>query len=230
VALYDPYRDAYGLDATARAALQTGVDYSGRGNSLTYGANTNASTDDPTNTGTAWSLDGGDYVQVADTAKLVITGPFTLMTVFKSVTGTQVYNRILGKEGLFMLYWSTGTGYLLFTGNIGGGVLDTRPSLDPTKADLTLNTVNVASISYDGAGLTGYVNGVAIGAPYARTGAVKSDTPVPLTIGNRTAVDRGLKGNVYMGGVWERALSGAEQLRAYRYLKSLMAGRGVTVA
>ena len=47
VALWDPYRDAYGLDATARAALQTGVDYSGRGNSLTYGATTNASTDDP---------------------------------------------------------------------------------------------------------------------------------------------------------------------------------------
>lgn len=60
VALYDPYRDAYGLDEAGRAALQTGVDYSGNGNTLTYGSTAGTDANDPSNTGLAFVYDGVD--------------------------------------------------------------------------------------------------------------------------------------------------------------------------
>jgi len=62
VALYDPYLDAYGLDEGGRAALQTAIDRTGRGNHATYGTTAGADANDPSNTGLAYSYDGVDDV------------------------------------------------------------------------------------------------------------------------------------------------------------------------
>ena len=59
-ALYDPYRDAYGLTPEERALLQTAKDYSGRGVNATYGSTAGADANDPSNTGLAFQYDGVD--------------------------------------------------------------------------------------------------------------------------------------------------------------------------
>lgn len=62
VALYDPYRDAYGLTPEERALLQTAKDYSGNGTNATYGSTAGADANDPSNTGLAFAYDGVDDV------------------------------------------------------------------------------------------------------------------------------------------------------------------------
>ena len=59
-ALYDPYRDAYGLTPEQRAMLQTAKDYSGNGTNATYGSTAGADANDPSNTGLAFAYDGVD--------------------------------------------------------------------------------------------------------------------------------------------------------------------------
>jgi hypothetical protein len=229
VALYDPYRDAYGLDATARAALQTGVDYSGNGNTLTYGETTNASTDDPSNTGTAWSFDGGDYLMVTSTAKCVITGAFTLTAVVSWSTSPSGYARIIGKENLFGFYIREGSKTLRFYGNINGASVDTYFGANEATPEIPPSTPTVISVTYNGSALYGYANGLCLGSKNY-SGAVASEPGRYFMLGNRVEGDRGLVGSIYMGGLHSVYSPPARQMNTYRYLKSIMASRGVTVA
>lgn len=139
VALYDPYRDAYGLDAAGRAALQTGTDYSGHGNTLTYGATTGASTDDPTNTGTAWSFDGGDFLATPDLGN----GDITAYTVFKTPASVGGIIGLWARNNVGLQITADPKVALLYRNGAGS---------QPVYANMSLSTWYLASVRATTAG------------------------------------------------------------------------------
>jgi hypothetical protein len=219
VALYDPYCDADGLDATARAALQTGVDYSGNGNTLTYGANTNASTDDPSNTGTAWSFDGGDYLGLPN---IVVTSDKTVLMVARSpsslsgVTGTLISS---SSNDCRVMLESSRWKYIVLVGGSSKLAQSQVLSVDTDYAIIGRCKTDVINISVAGTTTPGTISG----APNA---------PVQLKfLAQYRSVDPNFyTGAIYLVAVWNRYLTDSEISRAYRCTKSLMASRGVTLA
>jgi len=230
VALYDPYRDAYGLDEAGRAALQTATDYSGRGNHATYGATTGASTDDPTNTGTAWSFDGGDFL--TRTAIPASTMPFPSLAIVFKTPASWANGALFSTQGL------NGSGFGIRGNGNGKLLLNVKPSAGNSyyfiMNSVSANTWHSVVFAHGPAPML------------ALDGVVKSSYTVaegsPLVaISEHSSLEIG-KGQVGMASVtyctseiglvalYGRTLILAEITRSYLYLKGLMASRGVTLA
>lgn len=229
VALWDPYRDAYGLDAAARAALQTGVDYSGNGNTLTYGASTGASTDDPAFTGTAWSFDGGDYLGLGSVSAIQsLTTNFTVMSVSTANSAGDVVMFCSGRGSV------SGFSVRMRPSASGGHVFAKSKVVNCISNITPVNGANehvVWTVGSDNKARL-YVGGV---LKYTDTNTEAClATAFPAFIGaNADSVGTlafSVATNCYMTAIWSRALTDSEVARAYSYIKSLMAGRGVTVA
>lgn len=220
VALYDPYLDACGLDATARAALQTGVDYSGRGNTLTYGANTNASTDDPSNTGTAWSFDGVDFLG-ANVAASQVYSQIIVFTTGSTVSTEQwLSNGINGTS--FAGLGTASAGYLQIGGKDTGNKFR-------AIASVAINTTYYACGIQTATSIYGYL-GSTKSAATALSGATPSGL-LKLGCGGVSATPRFFSGSIHIVAHYSGVeLTQSQVVGAYRYLKSIMALRGVTVA
>ncbi len=234
VGLWDPYRDAYGLAEEARLALQTGVDYSGHGNSLTYGATTGASTDDPVNTGTAWSFDGDDYATAGRPAQLEVAQPFCGYVVAKAGADGSIMT-MLGKNNS-LVGGASYTGFWLFrhsTANYIGlrlmGPIAYNVNTNSTFAFTAAAGYRGIFFGWDGTSLHLRAGSV---APTPVSGAWVPNTTQNLTIGkNAAAADYFWTGDIayvsmWAGVCWPTAVS----TRIHNYSKSLFAGRGLTVA
>ena len=230
-----PVLHAYSAPAGAPGTLQTGTDYSGAGNTLTLGATTGASTDDPVNTGTAWSFDGGDYLlcnglrdalkgKTEFTLAVVLnqsslaatrgilsgaaTGSLVLGVNFVDDATSPYYPAIIVNDGstsakVVLTAYATGQNDVLFARFRGGAELSLRRNLDAWVTDTTSIPPNVKSaITVDWA-----IGGFDI------AGAIEA-----------------LVGTMPAFLAWTRYMGDGEIARTYRYIKSLMAGRGVTVA
>lgn len=224
VALYDPYRDAYGLDATARAALQTGVNYSGRGNNLTYGATTFASTDDPVNTGTAWSFDGGDYLDAGAYASLRNAVGMTLIAVFKPNAGSSNYAGVIGNTkstsyaGLVIRRETAVTAY-----QVQGGGADNKHNVT-TVADVA----NIVIGAIKPGSIYSCVNGLFPTPTSIATFDLM--TTSNLTLGKLAYSGTFSQDDIYFAAAYTRPLMIPEMARIHRTLKSLITGRGVPCA
>ncbi len=229
VALYDPYRDAYGLDATGRAALQTGVDYSGRGNTLTYGATTGASTDDPANTGTAWSLDGGDFLQAAHSATLDLGG-LSCAVVFKR-NATGVWETLFSKGNIgsgagTALYFRNSSPYLRILFWTGGS---TNYTLDHTS-EVAKDVYHCVTLSMFTGAQAMYIDGVQVATgttPWTES-AVKNTSVLNIGYESSTGGRYFFNGFIPSVNIWNRPLSAPEHARIARTLKGMMQQRGLT--
>lgn len=238
VLLADPYRDAYGLDATARAALQTGVDYSGRGNTLTFGATTEASTDDPVNTGTAWSFDGGDYLKAGD---LSAQGKF-YCGVFVFTNASAINKSTSGKtlctlENESDRAGSVGIGSTtaLLTDEI---VTVGDPAVGMGRSAYCHASESIAAgthllITYwDGVKYAIEIDGVSKTVTTYATPRLINMNAVYLgvTAVAGPAFSSGLTNPLNLSAIYTRVPSASERARMTLYLKGLMARRGVTPA
>lgn len=226
VLLADPYRDAYGLAEAPRLALQTGVDYSGRGNTLTYGATTGASTDDPVNTGTAWSFDGGDFLRKSSpTGMTTATGIFGLFVVKKTNTGATQTLAYL--EGVSQRVYSD-------TDNASVRIRN-RTSNGTTYENLTLGTItgraedwNVIGVGFDAARdlIYGAVNGTL--SSITHTNGTYSEALSALTIGFNSTYGY-LTGQIALGAIWNWLPTAGSYARTYLNIKGLMVQRGIAL-
>ena len=230
IALYDPYRDAYGLDAAGRAALQTGQDYSGHGNTLTYGATTGASTDDPTNTGTAWSFDGGDFLTAGRPAQLEVAQPWWGFGVY--------YIRLSGNvECLVGKMNAVGTspgnkGFFLIKTNLNKITLAAYRA-DGTRVETT--TANAVTegwhwVAYGWSGTQAAINVDGVDATPAPIADFTPETTRNVTFGKYAYTAASYStGSLALAGFYARYPSLSERMRIALYVKSLMATRGVTL-
>lgn len=231
VALYDPYRDAYGLAEVPRLALQTGVDYSGRGNTLTFGATTGASTDDPTNTGTAWSFDGGDFATAGRPAQLEVAQPWWGFGVwYLPADGT---NGCLASK---MNNSGTGAGT---KGFILNKMNTNKIRLSAYKANSTRAVPETANaltegwhwVSYGWNGTQATLNVDRVDATPVAITDFTPDTTYSLTFG-KYAYSNAIyfTGSLALAGFYSRYPALSERMRMALYVKSLMAPRGVALA
>lgn len=235
VALYDPYCDAYGLDESARLALQTGVDYSGRGNTLTYGGTTGASTDDPVNTGTAWSFDGGDYL-LANGLRDALKGKtrFTLAVVLNQ-------SSLASSRGILS---GAATGSSMLGVNFCD---DTASPYYPTIIVNDGTTSAKALLStYDTGGnrliIARFIGGTELAIKNAGETWVKDETNVPPYVKQAIDVDwaigalditgtiKGLVGTMPLFVAWNWAIPDGGIARIENAINGLMTQRGVTLA
>jgi hypothetical protein len=233
VLLADPFRDAYGLEEAPRLALQTGVDYSGRGNSLTYGATTNASTDDPVNTGTAWVMDGADYIG-APLCPLSMATDWAAFLVVAPKYDTSV--------GALFSFGTKGVGDAVNLQNCY--LRDGSFSFTSMKAVDFASSSNLALTTDGSVVYPLLVQSVGGTITIKRLDTMASSTCVDkrpttdmwLTFGAARMsaaatvnYSTGLS-SFYLMSLYQRGFSLSEQARLRLTAKSLMAGRGVTVA
>jgi hypothetical protein len=224
-----PYSAPSGVPST----LQTGTDYSGNGNHLTLGATTNASTDDPAYTGTAWSFDGGDYLKAADSATLDV-GQFSVIGVAKIAPSANV-------SALWDKSLSTGT-------TVGCGAIfrTSDPYFVLYTYDTSLHRTGgtVANVRDDAWHTIGgtmrsgaqaiYVDGVKVASDtlvYAED-SVQNSYPIVVFAQNSgygPTPGTFSTGSLAFLAIWNRALASSEYLRAYQNIKGLMAQRGITL-
>jgi len=227
VALYDPYRDAYGLTPEQRALLQTAKDYSGNGNHLTLGADTNASTDDPAYTGTAWSFDGGDFLLGPTTAMWSNTAGMTVLCI---ANPTRTSNAYIASQ------YSTSSKR---SWQLVGKAFHVQEVATTADADMiaTLATGFSEGVVQFGAGRwkPGTAAQIIRGNFVETATAAKvvndiTDASAALVLGSNADKGAFYSGSTLLVAIYTRYLVDAEISRAYHYLKSLMASRGVTVA
>lgn len=152
------------------------------------------------------------YAQVPTDPSLELTGPLTLEAwIYPTAWKTNVYQGcILNKEGLnyqgYMLRCGA-SGTLNF--NIGTGT--TWKELSSSSGALVLNTWQHVAGVYDGTVLKIYVNGVQVGSTLAYTGAVATNTAIPLEIGRSNYYpDRNFLGRVDEVRIFNSAVSSAD--------------------
>jgi len=229
VGLWDPYRDAYGLSEAARLALQTGTDYSGMGNHLTFGESASASTDDPVNTGMAWQFDGGGFMTAGRPAQLEVAQPWWGFGVYYIATGT--YAALVGKHNAhysspsaagFFVRINPNKTCVLFAFS-GSGTITDVSTASPLSAGW-----HWISYGWDGTSLI-------IDVDQGNTGVVEMSTYTPdvankLTFGRYAHVeDWYFAGSIALAGFYSRFPSISEQERIKLYVRSLMAERGITL-
>ena len=234
VALYDPYRDAYGLTPEQRALLQTAKDYSGHGNTLTYGATTNASTDDPTNTGTAWSFDGGDYLRTTAVIPVADNTPFCGFVIAKYADdashGVLVSLNTGSDWGVadkgFWLSKSGSTKKINFYNYKADATYTTTSSL----AVSDFSKPHLVFFGWDGANAVLGLDNNALVTTACATSIANPQITQRLTLGTYTwGVSGALVGEINHFALFPtRFLGTAERTRAKLYLKGLMAQRGLT--
>ncbi len=162
----------YGFDAGSGA---TAADTSGSGNN---GSITGATWAPAGKFGAALSFDGGDVVNVPDSASLDLTTAMTLEAWVRPTALGTTWRTVVFKEQpgyyTYSLYASTGSGVPSGNAMIAGSDQDVR-----APSALALNTWTHLAATYDGATLRIYVNGVqasqllAVGSIATSNGALK---------------------------------------------------------
>lgn len=158
------------------------------------------------------------YAQVPVDPTLELTGPLTLEAwIYPTAWKTNVYEGcILNKEGLNY------QGYMLRCGangtlnfNIGTGTA--WKELNSASGTLVLNTWQHIAGVYDGTVLKIYVNGVQVGSTLAYTGAVATNTAIPLEIGRSNYYPtRNYLGRVDEVRIWNAAVSSCDIYANYK--------------
>ncbi|NMC35029.1 MAG: hypothetical protein GYA36_21620 [Veillonellaceae bacterium] len=219
----------YSAPSGAPSTLQTSLDYSGNGNHLTLGATTNASTDDPAFTGTAWSFDGGDYMFKETPAGLSGCTGMTMIHVvsFPELVGWAVplaMGRGGAPEPMYTMFGAAGEMYSQAKASGGnvGEYWGFTPSIDTTYM---LTTIYSPSD-----GLLNFV-GVTPKTGASANGSLSwSGFTAKLVVGMSSAISNGSKQSTNLVAVYNRPITLMELDRTYYNLKGLMAMRGVTVA
>lgn len=219
----------YSAPAGEPGTLQTSLDYSGNGNHMTLGADTNVSTDDPAYTGTAWQFDGGDYMTAGRPAQLEVAQPWWGFGVYY-INQSGVYECLVSKAS---------------TSNASGGygfIVNKTPEdkirLSIYRSDTTRIETNTASSVSTGWHWISYgwdEASIIIDADLGNTGATEMTTYAPdvthrLTFGAYSFTPLYFfTGSIALAGFYSRFPSLSERTRIALYVKSLMAQRGITL-
>lgn len=222
VALYDAGRQI--LEGTTGQQL---IDYSGRGNHAQLGSTSGADTNDPSWSGAGLAFGADDYCN-------------------SSIT-KNTFNWNSGHTVISVCKNPSSNGYLKFLWYVGNHV-----SLSPNYHSFAIyfKNADVKYYSYDGTvmDMTSLKTGT-----YSCYGGIYSPGKMLIwngtqkvqrkfTVNTNISESANLKlgasqsnsncltdGDFYYFVVYNRALSDAEYLRAYNYLKKLMANRGITI-
>lgn len=224
-----PTLHPYSAPVGGPGTLQTGTDYSGNGNTLTLGATTGASTDDPANTGTAWSFDGGDYCIVPAGVTNALKGAtgLTLLVVAKRTVDT-AHTGLIGHATTnlanrqFVLN-AVSTGFYVFkdaTTYTASGAYS-MPKYSVVSVIGTWKASEFLRV-YEGATLK---NNVTTGV----IDSLNAGSIAETRLGCYTSSNF-LTGSEYLVAIYNRSFSPSEVTRTYAYLKGLMASRGVTLS
>jgi len=224
----------YSPPSGAPSTIQTATDYSGNGNHLTLGADTNASTDDPAFTGTAWSFDGGDYLLGPTTAMWSNTAGMSVVAVWgvpSNATAAAMCNQYAS---------ATNKRQWFFCGNDAWNLsVQQNPASADSNMTASLSSSPTAGQTHFLAGRwlpsvrTQIISGNFAAQAVATTPAASmTDCSVALEIGRyNQGVSFAPAGSAcHLLAIYNRYLVDSEISRAYVYLKSLMARRGVTLA
>ena len=216
------------LPYIATDALQTFASLYGKSPTLTRGATSAASTDDPTLDGWGWVFDGDDLGKVAAISGVTFERGITQMAVAKMTeTGTGKY--AMG------LWAGAATGYTIVFR--GAGAPETQWRLTHGKVGavgsgdyLVLPTTDVVCFGFTSTDTVGRFFRCDNDASVLTTGGSPGGTPAH-GIGSDTAnVPAQMEGYAFI--IWSRVLSPSELKRAYRAIKSLVynaTGGGVSV-
>lgn len=220
VAYYDPYRQY-----VTTGASQTLLDYSGRGNHGTLGASTSAGADDPSFTGTALSFDGVDDFVGLPTITAPSDAGVTAIAVVKK-TNTAANQTIATSGGYYRWYFANDNTTIQFRYRLTDtsyataslGLLGTRTQDWNVLMWAANSTTDI---------LVSGINGTY--ASISHAGGIYSNNTVTPVIAYDSSFGY-LTGKLAFFGFWKTLFSAGTYARAYTYLKSLMASRGVTVA
>ena len=191
---------AYNFNEAAGTTL---TDRSGRGHTGTLSG---AAWSTQGRFGGALSFDGvNDWVTVADTAALDLTTGLTL-EAWVNPSAVTNWRTVIMKErtgGLaYSLYGANGASRASGWINAGGEI-----GVDATSA-LPLNTWTHLAVTYDGATMRMFVNGVQV-ATRARTGAIPASAQA-LRIGGNSVWSEFFQGRIDEVRIYNRALTAAE--------------------
>jgi hypothetical protein len=216
---------AFSIAAGAPSTLQTATDYSGRGNSLTLGATTGASTDDPAYTGVGL-LFAVDFAKSGNLTGVTMAGDWSLPIVLKP-SGTTGAIVSLADATAADQYQA-----IEFNGSTKVRIHTKNGATDTTSDDLTVSNSTVQMLSLVSSGNTITLKLMNTGASVSATNAAPTGTPRLVVGGLGTSTIGTLADglNVNLLALYGRALSVSEETRIYRHVKSLFAGRGVAVA
>jgi hypothetical protein len=202
-------------------AGQVLTDYSGNGNHGTLGSTTGDDTNDPTWTREGLAFETDDYVVLPDVNTLFASpdNHFTVTVAFTAVGKGTVLSRMTGGFESQRQFWiyilANGFIYVIVRGNTC--LYHANP----------LNTPTALTLTWDGAELTAYVNGVPVTTSQPGTAAQQF---VPLYLGCAHPPDGYYLGSEHAVGIWSRALSTAEVARAHAYLRGYLAKFGVVLS
>jgi len=222
----------YAAPSGAPGTLQTLTDYSGHSNTGTLGASTDVGADDPSFTGTSLLFGGDDYVVTTVTpAKLDANLPMTMLAVFKVPAFTGATQRVVSFSNVSGLAPAYNGRALLFksSDNLKLSAHSYASSDIFSSQTVTAGDIIVGAMRYDGSKQSVFVNGVKYDEKDAPSVTLHADSNLRL---GRSQDLSGFFTNsdIHLCAVWQQSLSEPEMMRVYLYLKSLMAGRGVTVA
>ena len=219
VALYD-----MGKQIALGNTGQTLVDFSGRGNNAQLGSTAGADTNDPAYSGQGLVFGTDDYCK-SSSPVFDDMSAFTVIAVIDTTNGTderhfwdkQITIGINSIDNRLYIYSQCTSSFFMSKGT--------------TAANVGKHIVSVGFKSKSDFLGFGWVDSIKqtfsiiAGTP---TGQKVSDVANDLIIGNAPALNNQI-GNIYIYAVYNRALTDAEYMQAYSYLKRLMQSRGITI-
>ncbi len=219
------YLFPYSAPSGAPSTLQTGTDYSGNGNHLTLGANTNASTDDPAYTGVSM-LHAADYLLSGNLAGITMAGDWTLPLICKP-SGTANTLVSLASAAAADQYQA-----IEYNGSTKVRIKTVNGSTVTTSDDLTVSATAVQMLLLTSFGGTLTLKRMDTGTSVTAANASPTGTPRLCVgaLGTSTVTSSADALEWHLLPIYGRALTAGEAARTYTYAKSLMAQRGVTVA
>lgn len=212
---------------------QTLKDYSGKGNHGTLGADSGASTDDPTWTSQGLSFDGGDYVK-GSTDIIPVT---YLVAVKITANGSAA-------DGLLCYCKETLQYYGNFIADTRAVSMKTMLQVGIGGGDYYRMSANASNIALDQVALfsatinptTGlgdmYKNGTKIASTVYTTGSwISTGSNGKFSLGAISTGTSGfLTGSIYYALAYNRALTAFEHKQVYKIIKRELSARGVTLS
>ena len=221
----------YSTPAGEPGTLQTSLDYSGNGNHLTLGATTGASTDDPSNTGTAWSFDGGDFLTAGRPAQLEIAQPWWGFGVYY-LTANGATECLVSKNNSSGSSGAGKTGFYVnktSSNRTQMNIFDSSGNSYYVQSPVFATGWHWVSYGWNGTQITANIDRVD-GTP-TNMATFWPDTSNNLTFGKYAYINATYyTGSLSLAGVYSRYPALSERMRMALCVKGLMASRGVTLA
>lgn len=204
------------------ADTQVLYDKSGNGYHGQIGSTTGADANDPTWTGTGLSFDGGDSVNCGSIPEIAITGKITVCAVFKidsSGLGTIASKFSTNVEYLLQISSEDIIQFYVGAGSSGNSAR--------TPTAVSVAKWYMATGLHDGINTHLYINDIKVGTAEAPVSPVADVSP--LMLGKRYSDTNYLIGGLGCFSFYKIALTDREIKQNYRYLKKLMAQRGIAI-